>query len=68
MKYLFSTLWVGKSFRKNDLSHCYEQLELNKETKELFTINLHVTEKPCYFKIEYSVSWMCSWRFGIVDF
>lgn len=38
---LFATLKNGEKFSKLDLSHDYQQLELDEKTQELFTTNSH---------------------------
>ena len=38
---LFTMLAVGKSFTKLDLSHAYQQVELEEESCEFVTINIH---------------------------
>ena len=38
---LFTMLAVGKSFTKLDLSHAYQQVELEEESCEFVTINTH---------------------------
>ncbi|KAL7874784.1 hypothetical protein SRHO_G00057540 [Serrasalmus rhombeus] len=38
---LFATLAGGKSFKKLDMSHAYQQLLLDDESKEFVTINMH---------------------------
>ena len=38
---IFATLRGGQKFSKLDLSHAYQQLELDEETQELLTANTH---------------------------
>ena len=38
---IFATLRGGQKFSKLDLSHAYQQLELDEETQELLTVNTH---------------------------
>lgn len=38
---IFATLKGGQKFSKLDLSHAYQQLELDAETQELLTVNTH---------------------------
>ena len=38
---IYATLRGGQKFSKLHLSHAYQQLELDEETKELLTVNIH---------------------------
>ena len=40
-EYIFATLRGGQKFSKLDLSHAYQQLELDEETQELLTVNTY---------------------------
>ena len=40
-EYLFASMSRGERFTKLDLSHAYQQLELDEETREYLTINTH---------------------------
>ena len=38
---LFATLAGGQVFSKNDLSHAYQQVELDEDSQKYLTINMH---------------------------
>ena len=52
---LFATLAGGKCFTKIDLTHAYQQMALDKQSRELVTINTH-KGLYCYTRLPFGVA------------
>lgn len=50
---LFATLAGGTSFSKPDVSHVYQQLQLDEESEKYLTINTQVFKYPCNLSVPY---------------
>jgi len=63
---LFATLAGGKLFTKLDLSHAYQQLELDKDSEKYLTVNTH-RGLYVYHRLSYGVSSAPSIFQGVMD-